>query len=220
MLLEVIAKSIEDVHDINNSNAHRIELCKDLNVGGLTPDYNLIKHATDISTLPINVIVRPSFKSFVYSEAEKIQILKDIEFIKTTKANGIVFGGLIDKNIDVEFLKLVIKTKEDLEITFHKAFDEVNDFIESYKILNELNINNVLTSGGTNINKGFKELIKLRNLQLDTKILVGGGVNLNNIKLLSNEFKNIHIGRLARFNNSWDSKIDILTINNLLINNL
>lgn len=37
MKLEVIAKNLKDVITINRSGADRIEFCRDLTVGGLTP---------------------------------------------------------------------------------------------------------------------------------------------------------------------------------------
>ncbi|ASP27976.1 copper homeostasis protein [Spiroplasma corruscae] len=214
MFLEVIAKSKQDVIDINDSLANRIELCKDLEVGGLTPPYDLIDEVTSISKIPVNVIVRPSSNSFVYSKAEKKQILEDIKFITSTKASGIVFGALTSKNnIDIKFLKKVLKFKKNLTITFHKAFDEVNNFTKSYKKLNSLEIDYILTSGGLDLETGLKVIDLLVNLNLKTKILIGGGINNNNISHAYSISNYIHIGRLARVNNSWDQKIDKQKIN-------
>ncbi|AKX33875.1 copper homeostasis protein [Spiroplasma litorale] len=217
MYLEVIAKDLEDVKDINNTSANRIELCKDLLVGGLTPDFDLIKQATELSKLPINVIVRRTHENFVYSKQEKKQILEDISFIKQTKANGIVFGALTKKNkIDIKFLKKVIKAKGNKEITFHKAFDEVNNFVKSYKILNKLNVTSVLTSGGLDLANGIDILNKLKKLDLKTIILVGGGVTKDNFSSIKKISGFVHIGRLARKNNSWEQPINKETINNLI----
>ena len=35
-----------------------------------------------------------------------------------------------------------------VDVTFHKAFDQVNDIVQSYEQLSELGINRVLTQGG------------------------------------------------------------------------
>ncbi|AOG60844.1 copper homeostasis protein [Spiroplasma helicoides] len=217
MFLEVIAKSIDDVKKINKTKASRIELCKDLEVGGLTPDYELIDNASKISKLPVNVIVRPTSRDFIYTSDEKKQILKDIEYIKKTKANGIVFGALNqDKTIDIDLLKKVIKAKEDLQITFHKAFDEVTDFLESYKLLAYYKVDCVLTSGGSDLNKGFVVLESLKNLKLNTKILIGGGVNEQNFSKTLTISNYIHIGRMARFEHSWDKSVDDHRVNELI----
>jgi copper homeostasis protein CutC len=36
-----------------------------------------------------------------------------------------------------------------MEITFHKAFDQVKDIVKSYVTLSDLRINRILTQGGT-----------------------------------------------------------------------
>ncbi|QEH62149.1 copper homeostasis protein [Spiroplasma chinense] len=210
MFLEVIAKNLEDVIEINKSNASRIELCDKLEFGGYTPDYNLIKEACELSKIPVNVIVRHSHIDFYSSEEEKLEILKDIEFIKTTKANGIVVGVLNkDNTIDLEFLKKVIAMKGDLKITFHKAFDFVNDFEKEYEKLANLKIDNVLTSGGENISKGFEILKVLTSKNLYTKVLIGGGVTLDNIDIVKSISDQVHIGTAARIDNTFETAIDL-----------
>ncbi|QBQ08055.1 copper homeostasis protein [Spiroplasma gladiatoris] len=216
MFLEVIAKSMKDVEKINKSLANRIELCANLEVGGLTPDYNLVVSSTNQSKLPVNVIVRPTHRDFIYSKSEKKQIIKDIKFIRKTEANGIVFGALNkDNTIDLRFLKKVIKVKKHLEITFHKAFDEVNDFEKEYSILNELKVNTILTSGGQNLKTGINVIKRLIDMKLNTNILIGGGVNISNLNDLLNLCQNIHIGRLARKNNNYNEDIDVNFINSI-----
>ncbi|AUM62883.1 copper homeostasis protein CutC [Spiroplasma monobiae] len=219
MLLEVIAKDVRDIEIINNSKANRIEFCKELTVGGLTPEKEDIIRACEISKLPLNIMVRNTYKDFFYNKKEKNEMLEQVEFISKTKANGIVIGSLNkDLTIDVEFLKEVIKIKKNLEITFHKAFDEVEDFELSYKVLNELGITNVLTSGGKDILKG-KEVIKnLVSLNLNTKILIGGGVNQENFLELNQISKDIHVGTCVRDNSSWDEPVNSEKIDKLLEN--
>ncbi|QGS52270.1 copper homeostasis protein CutC [Spiroplasma tabanidicola] len=216
MFLEVIAKNIKDVIDINKTKADRIELCKDLEVGGLTPDYEIIKQAAEISKLPINVIVRPTSRGFVYTKQERKQIFNDIRFIKTTKANGIVFGALNKRNkINTKLLKKVLKKKGNLKITFHKAFDELEDLKFNYILLDRLKIDTVLTAGGRNIDQGIDVIKELIKLNKKTIILIGGGVNLNNISYLSKLSNNIHIGRLARHEGQWIYKINTKLVNKI-----
>ncbi|WP_342258910.1 copper homeostasis protein CutC [Spiroplasma endosymbiont of Dioctria linearis] len=217
MLLEVIGKDFKDIRLINNSNANRIEFCNDLKVGGLTPALEDIKYACDLSKLPINIIVRNTARDFFYTEKEKEDMIEQIKFIRTTKANGIVIGALNkDLTIDVQFMKQVIKHKGNLEITFHKAFDELKEFIKSYRLLNELGIDNVLTSGGKDIKKGRKVLKKLVALNLNTKVLVGGGIDQKNFSSFKKISKNIHVGSCVRNNKSWDESVNDKRINELL----
>lgn len=214
MFLEVIAQNLEDVILINKTKASRIELCANLEQDGFTPSYEIIKEVCDYSKLPVNVIVRHKNNNFLSEKEEVSLILKDIEYIKSTKANGIVIG-LLNENlsVDVEFLKKVIEIKEHLTITFHKAFDHVKNFLEEYKTLNDLGIDFVLTSGGPTLNINI--LKELKKLNLKTKILIGGGVTLNNVKDLKKISKYIHIGTAARVNNSFNNDISIENINSI-----
>ncbi|AUB31920.1 copper homeostasis protein CutC [Spiroplasma floricola] len=217
MLLEVIAKDLNDIELINNSKANRIEFCRELKIGGLTPFSEDIISACNRSKLPVNVIVRNTARDFFYTEDEKNEMLEQVKFISKTKANGIVIGALNkDLTIDVEFIKQVIKIKGNLDITFHKAFDEVKDFIISYKTLNELKITNVLTSGGHDIEKGKQIIEELCSLNLSTKILVGGGINQQNFLSFKKISNNIHVGSCVRDDLSWDKSVNLNKINELL----
>ncbi|WP_339020538.1 copper homeostasis protein CutC [Spiroplasma endosymbiont of Atherix ibis] len=217
MLLEVIAKDLKDIELINISKANRIEFCRELKVGGLTPTNEDIINACNISKLPVNIIVRNTSRDFFYTENEKKEMLEQVKFISKTKANGIVIGALNkDLTIDVEFIKQVIRVKVDLDITFHKAFDEVKDFIIAYKTLNELKITNVLTSGGHDIEKGKQIIDKLCSLNLSTKILIGGGINQQNFLIFKKISNNIHVGSCVRDYSSWDGSVNLNKINELL----
>lgn len=224
MTLEVIAKNINDILEINKSNADRIELCSNLEVGGLTPELDFIKQACEKSKKPVNVMVRYTHSNFIFTKDELNKQLDSIKWIsENTKANGVVIGAINeDKTINEDFLKKLNGIKNNLEITFHKAFDEVNDFVESYKILEKYGVKNVLTSGGPNINKGFVILNKMATLKGNVNILIGGGVTTDNINECLKYSDNIHIGTHARKNKNWDSDISIDNINNvknIMINN-
>ncbi|WP_158696836.1 copper homeostasis protein CutC [Mesoplasma florum] len=214
-VLEVIAADIKDINIINLSNADRIEFCKELKKSGFTPDYEDIEEACKISKLPINVMVRNTDRDFCYTDAEFNQMLEDIKFINKTKANSIVIGILTpDNKIDVKRMKIVKENlNENIKITFHKAFDLVEDKIEAVKLLEDIGISTILTSAGNKIDDNLKLLKQLTN-STKIEILAGGGVNWNNFTNVKECSNSIHIGTLARFNNSWDDSCDIDFINN------
>ena len=61
---------------------------------------------------------------------------------------GIVSGILTkDKNLDINRTKELIKLSRPLEFTFHRAFDEVINPIETLHQLIKLKVNRLLTSG-------------------------------------------------------------------------
>ena len=65
---------------------------------------------------------------------------------------GLVFGGITDsKCIDdkmVHRLIMEINTSK-IDVTFHKAFDQVSNVVEAYDQLSSFEINRILTQGGS-----------------------------------------------------------------------
>lgn len=218
MKLEVIAKNLRDVIKINKSQADRIEFCCSLKEGGLTPKRWIIKIAAKISRLPINVMLRPSSKSFNYSEKDFAKMLKDATFLEKSKVNGVVFGILNNKNeIDVARMKQIIDKIPSKQKIFHKAFDEIKDLEAALEILEELKIDAVLTAAGKDINQNLSTLEMLTKIS-KVDIIGGGGVNFNNVETICHVVDDIHIGTAVRRKNSWDNKIEIKKINQ--INNI
>ncbi|TCG11553.1 copper homeostasis protein CutC [Mycoplasma todarodis] len=214
--LEVIAQSIEDVIAINKSKAHRIELCANLEVGGYTPNLELIKEATSISNIPVMVIVRNHSDTFEITKEQLDLIIKQVKEINKTKAHGIVFGATLNNEVNRQALELIKSALNDKEITFHKAFDEINNKEQESRYLKEQGVSRILTSGREgNPEEFIEELLQTQSSGIE--VLIGGGVTLKNKDLLvKNGFTNIHIGRAARQNNSWDHSIDINKINEFL----
>ncbi|WP_342269149.1 copper homeostasis protein CutC [Spiroplasma endosymbiont of Aspidapion aeneum] len=217
MKLEIIARDLYDIELINRSNADRIEFCSNLQVGGLTPTFFEIKNT--FSKIPVNVMIRETNRDFIYSEDEMKLLLNEIEFCgKSNNISGVVFGMLTKENdIDIKHLKTAVSLAKEynMTVTFHKAFDLINDFEEGYKILCDLKIDYVLTACGSNIIENITTLNKLKNIKGHTKILGGGGINSDNIDKVKDVVDEIHLGTLARENNSFNYPVDVLKINKL-----
>ena len=190
MILEVCANSYESAINAEKGGAHRIELCENLSVGGLTPNFVLAKKVISELTIPVFILIRPRNGDFNYSNEEFEQIKKDIIFFKNLGCKGIVSGILTkDKNIDIIRTRELIELSRPLEFTFHRAFDEVLNPIDGLYQLIEVKANRLLTSGQKNTAVLGIELIKkLINIS-DKKIIImpGSGINSDNIL----EFKKI-----------------------------
>ena len=76
--VETCCASPEHVRSAVLAGTGRIELCRDLDVGGLTPPEEQIRAALEFAgSIPVNVLVRPRKGDFVYSEEEIPQIVTD-----------------------------------------------------------------------------------------------------------------------------------------------
>jgi len=184
MILEVCANSYESAINAEKGGAHRIELCENLSVGGLTPNFVLAKKVISELTIPVFILIRPRDGDFNYSGEEFEQIKKDIIIFKELGCRGIVSGILTkDKNIDVIRTRELIELSRPLEFTFHRAFDEVLNPIHGLHQLIEIKANRLLTSGqDVTAFKGLGLLKELINIAKNKIIIMpGSGVNINNI---------------------------------------
>ena len=190
MILEVCANSYESAINAEKGGAHRIELCENLSVGGLTPNFDLAKKVISELNIPVFILIRPRKGDFNYSHEEFEQIKKDIILFKKIGCKGIVSGILTkDKKLDINKTKELIKLSRPLEFTFHRAFDEVLNPINVLHQLIKLRADRILTSGQKKTAIDGIELIKkLINISNNTiKIMPGSGINSTNIL----EFKKI-----------------------------
>lgn len=195
MLVEICANSLESAINAEKAGADRIELCSELGVGGITPSFGLIEKVVEELSIPVHVLIRPRSGDFSYSEEEFEVMLKDIRVCRSLGIKGIVSGALNrDFTLDEEKTSHLIKEAEDMIFTFHRAFDWVKDPLETFKTIEDLGADYVLSSGQkSSAQKGLSLLEKLLKLSAVCKIMPGGGVNKNNLLDFKNAgFEAIH----------------------------
>ncbi len=184
------AKNAEDL------GAERIELCENLYEGGTTPSYGTVKKVLEKIAVPTLVMIRPRGGNFCYSPAEIVIMIEDIILFKKLGVKGVVLGVLTPNNkIDYPLLKRLLRETSGMEVTFHKAIDEVANPANEVVNLVELGIDRILTSGGAKTalegTEILNEMIKIANNKI--KIVVAGGVTVEKfeevrLKIPSTEF--------------------------------
>ena len=216
MILEVCANSYESAINAENGGAHRIELCENLSVGGLTPNFELAKKVINELNIPVFILIRPRDGDFNYSNEEFKKIKKDIILFKDLGCKGIVSGILTkDKNIDIKKTKELIELSRPLEFTFHRAFDEVNNPKEALNQLVELKADRILTSGQEKTAiEGIEMIKKLAVLSKNKiKIMPGSGINSANII----EFTKLDINEIhGSFSKKEENNKSISNINMIM----
>ena len=216
MILEVCANSYESAINAENGGAHRIELCENLSVGGLTPNFELAKKVINELNIPVFILIRPRDGDFNYSNEEFEKIKKDIILFKDLGCKGIVSGILTkDKNIDIKKTKELIELSRPLEFTFHRAFDEVNNPKVALNQLVELKADRILTSGQEKTAiEGIEMIKKLAVLSKNKiKIMPGSGINSANIT----EFTKLDINEIhGSFSKQEENNKSISNINMIM----
>lgn len=196
MLVEVCSNSLESAQSAQKGGAGRIELCSELEVGGITPSYGTLKLVLEKLSIEIFVLIRPRSGNFTYSDEEFEVIKEDIKCCKAMGCHGIVSGVLKNDNtLDEERTKELIQLSAPLPFTFHRAFDWVKDPEDTLKKLIELGCSRVLTSGQKpTASQGLKILSHLeKQYGHQIKLMPGGGVNEDNITAFKEAgFSEIH----------------------------
>lgn len=186
MLLEICACNYQSAVNAQTAGAHRIELCTELAVGGLTPSYGLLKQVLKVLSIPVFVLIRPRSGNFTYSETEFEIMKEDIQLCKELGCSGIVSGVLnSDNTVDVKRTKQLIELSKPLSFTFHRAFDWTPNPLEALEQLIDLGAERILTSGQEpSADKGIELLRQLKTKANDRiTILPGGGINIGNSKM-------------------------------------
>ena len=189
MIKEACVESFEKALEAPSNGANRIELCENLAVGGTTPSYGTVKICLEKLNIPIFPMIRARGGNFVYSKDE-IEIMKeDIKIFKELGVKGVVLGCLTsDNKIDLELTKELVDLAYPMEVTFHKAIDEILNPLDYIDDLVNIDIKRILTSGGEATALEGKdlinEMIKKSNGRL--KIVVAGKVTKGNLNGLSN----------------------------------
>lgn len=189
MKLELCAASLAAIHLAKRLNFDRIELCQNLEQGGITPSYGMIEYAIAYG-IETHVLIRPRPGGFYYSEDEQEIMLREIINCKEMGASGIVIGALTESGaIDEDFLKKVMLKTTGMEVTFHRAFDDSYDWKKSLNVLIQNKVNRVLTSGlARNVDLGLPVLKEMKKYSEDNiQIMIGGGVSAANAARLVKE---------------------------------
>ncbi|CAK9809311.1 Copper homeostasis protein cutC homolog [Anthophora quadrimaculata] len=182
--MEICIDSVESARNAIEGGATRLEVCSVLTEGGLTPTFGFLQKIKNLSPVPIYAMLRARPGNFVYTTEDMEIMLEDLRIFKNHGVDGFVFGALTsDNRIHVEFCKEILRAARPLPVTFHRAFDEVDDPFESMKIIIDLGFERILTSGQRDTAEDGLDLIKKLVQMAEDKIIVmpGSGITKENI---------------------------------------
>lgn len=196
--VEICVGSIDSCLIAQKAGADRVELCDNLLEGGTTPSYSTIVYAKEHLSLDTMVMIRPRGGDFLYNDIEFQLMKEDILVCKKIGVKGVVFGLLnTDGSIDKQRTKELIKLSQPLDVCFHRAVDMTSDYIKAVEDIIDCGAKRILTSGARNkAIEGMDNIKKIQNIYGDRiEIMVGSGVNSNNISMLKKEtnVSNFHL---------------------------
>jgi copper homeostasis protein len=149
VLIEACVESVDESLAAQSGGADRLELCSNMDVGGTTPSDELFVAVRAKVALPIAMMVRPRGGVFVFSRDDLASMRDDVDRARELGADVIV-SGVLDRAgvVDAKHTRELVTRAGDTPVTFHKAFDEIDDQLMALDVLIDCGVARVLTSGG------------------------------------------------------------------------
>jgi len=147
---EACVESTDQAVNAERNGADRIELCKNLDLDGLTPEINVIQKTMKSVNIPVKVMIRPRSGNFIFSHNEIKLMEQDIDLCKKSNVHEVVIGVLTSSGIiDTIETKRLASRAYPMAVTFHKAIDQTKDILYELDRLSRIQeISSILTSGG------------------------------------------------------------------------
>lgn len=184
--LEVCVDDAAGIAAAAQGGADRIELCAALGLGGLTPSAGLMALAARAG-LPALAMIRPRAGDFVWSPDERGAMLVEIAAARAAGLAGVVIGASTpDGRLDGAVLAELVAAAQGMEITLHRAIDLVPDPVEAMRLVADLGIRRVLSSGGARgAVEGIDRLAVMAEAAPEVSVMPGGGVSEANAALFA-----------------------------------
>ncbi|MBA2291690.1 MAG: copper homeostasis protein CutC [Gemmatimonadales bacterium] len=177
MIIEACVDSLPTAVAAEQCGAHRLEVCANLDADGMTPSHGLVSMVLERVAIPVFAMVRPNEGPFTYTADEVELMRREVKHFRWLGAHGIVTGALTSEGqVDSLAMTILMDAAKDIPVTFHRAFDEVDDPFAAIEELKALGVARILTAGQhVTAWKGRKVLKELRQAAGDGITIVAGG---------------------------------------------
>jgi len=205
---ELCFTNLEDLDLVSKYQIKNMELCTALELGGLSPDLEMVRMVREKYDRELSVLIRPRPGNFIYSNTEKNYMLSQVKSLLEMEIDGFVVGALTkDYQVDVDFMKRLRDQSMGVKICFHRAIDSVEFPFKALDILMTLQIDRVLSSGKkSKAIDGLQTLVDYaKHVGEKIEIMAGGGIKFNDLeKMISTpEIHKFH-GSLSKLSPSKD----------------
>lgn len=201
MRFELATDNLADAVLGVRSGVDRVEICRELPTGGLTPPASLLRDVIASVAVPVLAMAQPTL-SDVHDAASWRIVMSDAEMLLNAGASGIVFAAVTPNSApDLARIRDLSRLCGSRETVFHRAFERLLDPDAALNQLADAGITRVLTSGRTPAlpNSTFED--RLRELGRLVSIARGrltilpcGGLRAHNVRqfLAHADFREVH----------------------------
>jgi copper homeostasis protein len=202
-VLEVIVTSAEEARVAEGGGANRLELIRDLHLGGLSPSISVVDEVLAAVSITVRVMVRnaPSFSAG--DETKLKELAHAANQFRLAGASAFVIGFVKEGMIDEESLEVVLRELPGCKITFHRAIETVNDPYAAVSALKGFHeIDRILTSGPAgdwDTKQRFLEKFQAAAAP-EIRVITGGGLDQDSLARIatSQALAEFHVGTAAR----------------------
>jgi copper homeostasis protein len=211
-VLEVIACTVADAVEAKRGGASRLEVVRNLELGGLTPSFDLVKEIKAAADLPLRVMVRESVGFGVSNEREVNILCLAAKRFGELKVDGLVIGYLTNGVVDLALCERILSCAPNLKATFHHAFEDARDQLQALQVIKSMHqVDRILSHGGPG--SLSEKIARFRRYQElagpECEIIAGGGIDLDAISQIrrATSIREFHVGRAARLSRRIDSEV-------------
>jgi len=203
LILEVIVQSVADARQATRGGADRLEIVREISVGGLTPPRSLVRAIAEETALPLRVMIREN-AGFAATPSELRAMRETAAAFAEVAVDGLVLGFATDSGeLDVENLRSVLAAAPGTRATCHRAFDVLADPLAAIDALRAVTqVDRILTSGGDGTEADRCARLRTYSDRAHGRLTViaGGGVTASMIELIVRTrcVTEVHVGRAAR----------------------
>ena len=219
ILLEVIVQSVADAREASRGGADRLEVVRAIRDGGLTPPLALVKAIAAETPLPLRVIVREN-AGYETNAREVAAMRESASELAAAGVDGLVLGFARGGRAALDDLARVMEAAPGLPVTFHRAFDRLDDQLDAIDDLARAGrIDRILTSGGDGTPamrcERLREYVARAGARLE--VMAGGGVGEDALSLFARTgcVREVHVGRAARDGNDPEGPVSAARVRRL-----
>jgi copper homeostasis protein len=207
-LLEVIVQSLTDARAAARGGADRLEVVRAIHDGGLTPPLELIHEIAAEVSLPLRVMVREN-AGYSTDPSERVLLRRAASAFAAAGVDGLdgldglVMGFAHAGELQLDDLADVLQAAPDINVTFHRAFDQLRDPLAAIdRLATVARVDSILTSGGQGTPAARCDRLRAcaaRGARRLT-IIAGGGVDDEMLAEIvrTGSVTEVHVGRAAR----------------------
>jgi copper homeostasis protein len=225
LLLEVIVQSVADAHEAAKGGADRLEVVRAISQDGLTPPIELVRAIAAETPLPLRVMVREN-AGYDTNEQELATLTRAASELAAAGVNGLVVGFARAGQVALDALRSVLKAAPGVPVTFHRAFDALQDPLRGIDELAGFgSIDRILTSGGDGLAAMRCERLRAyaaRALRLaqggaGLQIIAGSGVDEETLSFFARNgcVREVHVGRAARLGGDREGPVSAARVQRL-----